>query len=357
MLDTRYKHEHRVSRIENPEQMSKSLTRFAAAALIYVGFAVYLYQPYFKYFNALQYLLVVNVSLASLGCFALSRRWVASFWGSLFAGAIYGFGPFMLGLAKYHPTAGFLTASIPWLFCPAALWSKARRRWLSVPLSLLPFLAIALFFQVSTYFRLFAVPIQTKMRLSDLAGLLAPLVMAQRNINAASVGFYHIPTAALLIGFSMLLAARRLGIIAIFAIGTVLAFANPLLEISPIIWLSIPVLCCSVIIGAGIQALACAGSADRKWVLAATAIMAALSIATLLLAARYFQIIFGLGKDYAQLFISAAYMYILGTITLAIMFFVARARLRLHWLRLAIFCSAMAVDISFGARFIVDSIL
>ncbi|MHC4659613.1 MAG: hypothetical protein ACYS83_10645 [Planctomycetota bacterium] len=268
--------------------MSKSLTRFAAAAVIYIGFTVYLYQPHIKDFSTSQYLFLFNAPLACLGCFVLSRRWVASFWGSLFAGAIYGFGPFVFGLAKFHPTA----------------------------------------------------------------------VMAERGItNTNLVGFYHVPIAALIIGSSMLLAAKRFGIAVIFIIGAALACCHSFLNVGPIIWLSVPVLCCSVLIGAGMQGLTSAGSADRKWVLAAAIIMAALSIVTLLLAAKYFHIILGFGKEYAELFTSAAYMYILGTIALAIIFFMARARLRLHRLRLAILCSAMAVDIFFGARHIVDSIL
>jgi hypothetical protein len=338
--------------------MSKSLTRFAAAAVIYIGFTVYLYQPHIKDFSTSQYLFLLNAPFACLGCFVLSRRWVASFWGSLFAGAIYGFGPFVFGLAKFHPTAGSLAAMVPWLFCPAAFWTKAKRRPLSWPLSLLPFLAILLFFQLSVHYRLFAISTQARLRLADLAGLLAPTVMAERGItNTNLVGFYHVPIAALIIGSSMLLAAKRFGIAVIFIIGAALACCHSFLNVGPIIWLSVPVLCCSVLIGAGMQGLTSAGSADRKWVLAAAIIMAALSIVTLLLAAKYFHIILGFGKEYAELFTSAAYMYILGTIALAIIFFMARARLRLHRLRLAILCSAMAVDIFFGARHIVDSIL
>ena len=94
-------------------------SRFVMAATIYAGFAVYLYQPYFKRFGALQYLVVVNSCLAACGCYVLSRRWVESFAGSLFAGAIYGFGPFTLGMAKFHPAAGLLVAIIPLLFWPA----------------------------------------------------------------------------------------------------------------------------------------------------------------------------------------------------------------------------------------------
>ena len=50
-------------------------------------------------------------------------------------------------------------------------------------------------------------------------------------------------------------------------------------------------------------------------------------------------------------------MYIFGAIAVAIIFFMARAKLRIAALRWIILCSAMAVDIFLGARFIVDKIL
>lgn len=336
--------------------MSKSISKFTVAAIIYVGFAVYLYRPHFKHFDRLDYLLVVNVSLAALGCYVLSQRWVALFAGSLFAGVVYGFGPFILGLAKFHPTASFLAATIPWLFCPATFWPKRRLRWLSWPLSALPFLAVVGFFEATAkYYHLFAIPIQIKLNLVDLAGLLVPLVTVKRNLTL--VGFYHIPIATLVIGFSMLLAARRFGALIIFSLGVILAFCNPLFNASPIIWLTIPVLCCSVLIGAGMQGLVSAGYTDRKWILATVMIMAALSIAVLLLATKYANTFAGLGSEYAKLFTETAKMYILGAIAVGIIFFMTRAKLRIHWLRLAILCSATAVDIFLGARFIVDKII
>jgi len=334
--------------------MSKIYGKFAAAAVIYIGFAVYLYQPYFKNFNSLQYLIVVNICLASLGCFTLSRRWVSSFPASLFAGAIYGFGPFTLGLAGYHPTAGFLVATIPWLFLPAALGPKGRWKWLRVPLSVLPFLAILLFFQASSRYRLFAVPMQTRLHLADLVDLVAPLVTAEQNITL--VGFYHVPIAALVMGFAMLLAARRIGVLLIFCLGVILASCQSLLGVSPIMWLSLPVLCCSVIIGAGLQGLCSAGPADGRWILLSMAFMAALAIVTLLQATKYFQVFAGFGDKYANLFLSDAKMYVIGTVALAIIFFVARAKLCLHWLRWVVLDSAMVVDIFFSARFVVDRI-
>lgn len=330
---------------------------FAAAAIIYAAFAVYLYQPYFKGFSALRLrdLFVVNVCLASLGCYVLSRRWVAGFGESFFAGAIYGFGPFILGLAKFHPTAGLLTAAIPWMFCPAVFGPKGNWRWIRIPLAVLPFLAIVLFFQVSTHYRLFAVSTQAKLHLADLVGLFAPLITAKQNITI--IGFYHIPVAALVMGFSMLLAARRFSIIIIFTIGTILAFCDSFFGISPIIWFTMPMLCCSVLVGAGMQGFASAGFADRGWVLAAAAIMCTLAIVTLLLAAKYFQTFLGLGAGYAKLFTEAGKMYMLGAIVAAIIFFMIRAKLRMQQLRRIVLYAAMAVDIFLGVRFIVDKIL
>jgi hypothetical protein len=258
-------------------------------------------------------------------------------------------------LAVYHPTAGFLVATMPWLFLPAAFGPKGKWQWLRVPLAVLPFLAILLFFSASSHYRLFAVPTQTRLRLADLQGLAVPLVAAQQDITL--VGFYHVPIAALVMGFSMLFAARRLSVLVIFCLGVILATCRPLLGVSPIIWLSFSVLCCSIIIGTGMQGLCLAGLADRKWILLSMAFMAALAIVTLLEATKYFQVFAGFGDNYANLFLADAKMYIVGAVALAIIFFIARAKLRLHWLRWVVLGSATAVDIFFGARFIVDKIL
>jgi len=332
-----------------------SLIRFFTAGIVYAVFAGHLYRPYLNRFDRWQYLLVVNVCLASLGCYVLSRRWVAGFAESFFAGAIYGFGPFILGLAKFHPTAGLLAASIPWLFCPAAFGFKEKWRWLRIPLVVLPFLAIVVFFQGFAYYRLFPVSTQARLHTADLTGLLAPLITAKQNLTL--IGFYHIPIAALVIGVSMLLAARRYNVILIIAAGTALAFCGPFYEVSPVIWLAVPVLCCSVLIGAGMQGLASAGFSDRGWILVTAAIMAALAIVTLLLASKYFQTFLGLGAGYARLFTEAGKMYVLGAIVVAIIFFMIRAKLRMRLLRRLVLCAAMAVDIFIGARYIVDRIM
>jgi len=330
---------------------------FIAATAIYAVFAIYLYQPYLANFDMLSYLTLVNPCLAAVGCFLLSRRWVAAFAGSFFAGAIYGFGPFFLGLAKFHPTAGFLAASVPWLFCPATFLGKNRWRWAALPLSALPFLAILLFFRVSAHYGLFAVPIQASpcFRGGDLLGLFAPLVAAKRNL--LPLGFYHVPVAGLLMGFAMLLAARRIGIIAIFCLGTAMAFRGSFFSVSPILWLSIPAVCCSILVGVGVQGLASAGFADRKWVLLISIILGTFAIAALLLATKYFQIFLGLAAGYARLFTQTGKMYILGTVAAGIIFFIIRAKLRVTVIRLIILSAAMAIDVFFSAKFVLDKIL
>ncbi len=135
---------------------------FPVAVIIYAAFAVYLYQPYFKHFDRLQYLTIINLVAASAGCYVLSRRWVGAWWASVFAGAVYGFSPLSLILTAYHPTAGSVAASIPWLFLPAAFHSQLRRRWISYLAAVFPFVFIILFFNVAAYFGLFPIPVQPK---------------------------------------------------------------------------------------------------------------------------------------------------------------------------------------------------
>jgi hypothetical protein len=381
------------------QKKSNIIRRFGPPALaltVYAAFAVYLYRPYFHGFNSprLQDLFVVNISLASLGCYVLSRRWVAGFTESFFAGAIYGFGPFSLGLTKFHPTAGFLFAAVPWLFCPAAFFCKGKYKPLRILLALLPFAVIMIFFRLAGRFGLYPVPINLKLNFSDLTGLATPLVAAKR--NKMLVGFYHIPIAALVMGLCMFaapfcfvsrascprfegatpstqkakwggilqkgkflkdLVIRRSGVFVVFAAATVLAFCDSFGQVSPVIWLSISTLCLSVLIGVGTQGLISAGLTDRKWILLAAILLGVLAIATLLSATKCFQIIAGLGAGYARLLTETAKMYILGAVTMGMLFVIARAKLRLGIIRQILLCAVMAIDIFFGARFIVDTIL
>jgi hypothetical protein len=216
-------------------------------------------------------------------------------------------------------------------------------------------LAILLAFQIAAHYRLFPIPIHTRLRATDLVGLFAPLVALERAIPL--VGFYHVSIAALLLGLSMLLKARRVGILLILVSGVILAFSGSFFNISPILWLTIPVLCFSVVIGAGLQGLVLTGFADRKWVLITTGIMTALAITALLLATKYNNIFAGLGTKYANLLTQTAKLYLLGAIATGIIFFIARAKLRLTALRWFILSLAMAADILFCASFITYRVL
>ncbi|MHC4753605.1 MAG: hypothetical protein ACYTBP_00550 [Planctomycetota bacterium] len=334
--------------------MKKNLSQILAAVLVYCVFAFYLYQPYFYQLNRFEYLVVLNCIVGALGCFILSCRWVASFWGAFFAGAIYGFGPFMLGLGGWHGAAGLLAAAVPWLFLPAAYGPKGKLRWTRILLCVLPFLVIILFFQGSAYFGFFPMPTQAKLRPPDMAGFLVPLVAAKRHLNL--VGFYHVPLALLVMGFSMLVKARRKGVIAVLCLGIILPFCGSFLGISPIMWWSIAALCCSVIAGAGLQGMISAGFSDRKWILTSAMVSILLTVISLLLATKYFQFFLSLADGYAELLVLSAKMYILGGIAAGVIFFLTRAGIRIHWVRIVIICGALAVDIFIGAGFIVDEI-
>ena len=86
-------------------------------------------------------------------------------------------------------------------------------------------------------------------------------------------------------------------------------------------------------------------------------VLGGLAIAALLLAAHCFQVILGLGDGYARLFVEAAKAYLLGVVATGIVFGITHSKLRLHALRWAILCVALAVDIFLGARYIVDRLL
>jgi len=332
--------------------------KFVLAAGVFAAFAAYLFRRDFEGFTGFDRLLPVNVCSAALGSYLLSRRWISSFAGSVFAGAIYGFGPFTLCLVKFHPTAGFLAASIPWLFCPAAYGYKSRWRRNAALLVVLPFAAIVGYFVVAGRYGLQPVPITIRLHADDLVSLFAPLVIAERDIvGTTMVGFYHVPIAALVMGCAMLLAARRLHIVALIGLGVVLACCQSFLKVSPVMWLTIPVLCCSVLIGAGIQGLAVAGPRDRRWVLAAAFVEAGFAIAALLLATKYFQYFLSLADRYAKLFVQTGQMYILGAVALMVLFFIARAKLRIGPVRTGLLCVALAVDVFFSARFVLDRLL
>jgi len=333
--------------------------KLAGAVIIYAGFAFYLYHPYLANFSTVRYMLVFNAVAGALGCFVLSRRWVNVFPAPFFAGLVYGFGSLALGLGIYHPLTGLLIAIVPWLFCPVAFWPR-RGSWLraiiSVLFFVLPFFLVVLLFWISSKQGLFPIPRQAKLHLSDLCGLVVPL--ATRGGRFVFVGFYHVPLAALMMGLFMFFAVHRLWPMVVFAIGLVLAFCDSILSVSPIIWAALPVLCCSILVGTGMQGLVSATTADKKWVLICGVIMAVITLTTLAFAMglqiRLFK--FGPAVEAAKLLVVSAKMSAMGTLAVAIIFFIIRAKLRAHWLRWIILCAAAGIDILISAPIIIDKI-
>ncbi|MHC4221041.1 MAG: hypothetical protein ACYST9_01355 [Planctomycetota bacterium] len=328
--------------------MVKSIGKLVAAAILYTAFTAYLYLPYFRHFRRLEFLAVLNLPLAAMGTLLLSRRWVWAFTASFFAGAIYAFGPFFLSFSSYHPFAGFLAAIIPWLFIPAAIWKK--HKWLSFPLLALPILAIISFFLLTAQLHLFTVPIQTRFHPADLIGILIPLAAADADLNL--IGFYHVPIAPLLLGISMLIAGKRFAIILFSLAGFVLAFCHSFLTIAPLAWLTLPALGGSVMIAIGMQGLASAGPADKKYLLTTTSTMTILAIATLLAGLT--------GTTFLNMqsvsFLQSAQMYLLGTIAAAILFFFSRAKLHKRTVCWIVFTAAVAIDICISTSLIIDKI-
>jgi hypothetical protein len=335
---------------------------FVAAAL-YAAFAVYLYQPHLADLMGWQWLLPINACAAALGGYMLSRRWAAGFLGSLLAGLVYGFGPFVLGLARFHPTASLLAAGVPWLFVPAAFLERKHGKGMGLPLWLLPFAAVALFSYLSARQPLFAASLPAQLGPVDLVGFIAPLALLGR--STVLLGIYHVPVAALVLGLAMIWKARRYGILVITAMGVLLAFSGSFLDIgkaawlgaSPVLWLSIPMLWCAVLSGIGLHGLVEAGPADRKWILTAAIVLGILAIIALLLAAKCFQVFLGLGNSYGRLFLQAAELYLVGAGATGLIFFLTRQNLRVHWLRWVILGAALGLDIFLSARYLVDQAL
>ncbi len=325
----------------------------AVAAALYIILGIYLFYPYFGSFTSLQYLMPLNCFIGSFGAYWLSRRWIAGFAGNILAGAVYGFGPYILSLIKFHPSAGFLAAMIPWLFLPAAFCTKAKSQWRQIPLSLIPFAAIILFFQAAAKLGLFPLPLQIPLSQAELVSLLSPAAVAQK--SNILLGFYHIPLGSLLIGLSMLFAARRYGIIIIITAGIILAFLGSFLQVSLVIWFAIPLACLSVAVGQGTEGIINAGYSDRKWVLAGAIVLMVLSAASLLLATKYAYVIAGLGLKYTAVFTDSAKMYILAAVSMFIIFLLSQFKIRFLWFRVAVVGITFALDLILTAKYIIDS--
>ena len=63
-----------------------------------------------------------------------------------------------------------------------------------------------------------------------------------------------------------------------------------------------------------------------------------------------------MGNDCGRLFLQAALIYLIGAVATGIIFLLARQSLRVHWLRWAILCTALGIDIFLSATYIADKV-
>ena len=317
-----------------------------AAGVIYAVLGGYLYQAYLGQMERLEYLVVVNSVVGAIGCFVLSRRWVSVFAASLFAGAVYGFSPFSLSFAAYHPLAGVPMAALPWMFLPAVVVGRQdRHSFLSaaktVGLSALPLVGVGVFFWVCAHNwrgAFFPLPQSAKIGLVNFAALALPLA---GKAHEFAFGFYHVPLAGLAMGVFIYFASGRTYMIVMAAAGLVLAICNfdLGLGVPSVVWMLVCVLFCSILIGTGMQGLSWAGSSDRQWILACGVLAAVLALAAVAMGERY----------------SAGMFGVTGVLA-GSLFFMSKAQARWHLLRWILLCAGFGVDIVIGAGHIIGQI-
>jgi hypothetical protein len=315
------------------------------ALVIFSALAVLLFLPSLPIHNSKEYLTILNSILAATGCFLLSRRWLASFDASAIAGAVFGFGPFLLSFKIYHPLAGSVVALLPWLFCPVALWDRysppsAPLQTRRLILLLVPFGCILLFFWLSSQPWLGPydlMPRTQQFHLTDLptlAGFPGPWG------KQITLGLYANVFILGVMGLFVYLALLRVSVLIPVLAGLVLTFFQPIFNVPPVLWMAIPMLFVSILAGLGAQALAWAGTADRKWILLCMLIAALLG--GLCLAKAWF------GQDRGFLF--SAGMYGISFLMTAILFFLVRAQLRWHLFRWILIAAAAGLDLFITGR-------
>ncbi|MCK4959070.1 MAG: hypothetical protein KAT00_06710, partial [Planctomycetes bacterium] len=185
----------------------------APAALgLYITLAVCLYHPYLNSFAPIDFFFLFNSAIGALGCFVITMRWVSVFWAALLAGAVYGFSPYALSFAAYHPFAGLAVAATPWLFTPAVFWkcrcrsnqTQANRREttsaaiITAALFALPFIIIAAAFW--TFAQPFAGPFFPLPHLNPVHTNIITLIAPTALDAQFAFSFYHIPLAAAVMG-------------------------------------------------------------------------------------------------------------------------------------------------------------
>lgn len=321
---------------------------------IYVALSILVYHEFIDVSKPLQLAILVNSAVAALGCFVLSRRWIGAITASLLAGGVYGFSPFALGFAAYHPLAGASFAAIPWLFCPAAFWSQRERfgvgfhtkfdgprarKVIAVGLSILPFVIIWAFFTLCAMPAVgpfFPLPIQQRMAASSFLHLAIPAEVPIQNF-VFSVGQIALTMATM--GGLIFVFAKRFGVLIVAGVAFGMSFFGPIGAVSPMVWGAIPVLLLAILAGLGVEALAWAGRGDRKLVAICAVVPAVLAVVT-----------------YSAGYELSAGMHLLAAIMLGCVYCMERGNLRWHGLRWTMLCVAVAVDVIVTAKILLGPI-
>jgi hypothetical protein len=331
---------------------NRALTMMALVAVVAAssGLAFYLYGPYRSRFASTLYLTPATHIFAAIGAFLFSRRWIGSQVASFFAAMLYAFGPFALSLDPWHPSIPALFAVVPWCFCPAAFWQKwllspeklprHLRLAITMTLSLLPLVPLALVFRGLPLLRIFPMPVGARLAASDLLTLVEP---ARIEGARFSVGFYHAAIPALVLGTAIFIRLRRTlpGLTLVAAI--VLAFAPPVLEISPVIWMVVAMLGLSIIVGIGLEGLTLITAADRKWFIAAVAATAAAFVGSLAM---------GLMHKPQDLF--SARMFAMAMLPPVFIGYMLWRNLRIRQLRWLLLAVTLGIDIVLSSRQLID---
>jgi hypothetical protein len=330
------------------EKRPPLIVSFPAAVIIYAAFACWLFYPYTqKLLHGQprgQILFPAAAVIGATGVFVLCRRWVLSFFASLAGGIVFGFGTYACSVYCYHPLAGLINAFVPWFFVPGVFfyhWTKLESKTvaiISALLSLLPILFIlcAYEFAAGVYF-FNPIPVNTSLTVQSLTGMINPTGVSP---NIFTIGFYHVSIAGLIMGVILLLETKRLWTIALFAITICAAFYRPLFNVPPVVWASIPVMLCSVMIAAGLEAIILAGAGDSKWLLTMMAIL----------------ILFGLFSVLLTGVSGAVGLYGIGVAAVLLIFFIARGNFAWHSTRMLILYSAVFVDIIISTRHVMGMI-
>ena len=320
-----------------------------AAIALYLCLAVFLYLPGPGVTN-FKAVCGMNAVAAAWGAYFISRRWVNNWTPSLFAGAVYGFGPFTLSFGIFHPLAGLSLVMVPWLLLPAVYWHRGKspdayRFCVRALLTLLPFTGIALLFWLSSQQwagPFFLMPIDLGLTIKDFTNLILPL---HNSGGVVVFGLYHCSLIFALMGVFVYIKLQRIALLVPIAAGLILSVWDPIFQVTPIVWAAFPILFLSVLCGLGFQAFLWAGKADTKWFVICAAAATALAAFTAGIMVTPFA---------GRVFELTAMLYALAAAALWILLAMLRLNLRWPWFKWAILTAAITIDLIFSARYLID---